>query len=74
MEQTREEHLEWCKTRAIEYVDAGDVASAFASMSSDLGKHKETAGHVGIELGMMEMMVGTMKTPEQMRRWITGFN
>ena len=71
---TREEHLQWCKTRALEYVDVGDVQQAFASMASDLGKHSETAGHPGIELGMMQMITGMLSTPGDMRRFIEGFN
>jgi hypothetical protein len=38
----RNKHLTWCKRRALEYVDQGDLASAVASMSSDLSKHPET--------------------------------
>jgi len=70
---TRQEHLEWCKQRALEYVDT-DPANAWASMASDLQKHPETAGHVGLELGMLQLMGGMLSTPEQMRRFIEGFN
>jgi hypothetical protein len=70
---TRAEHLAWCKKRALEYVDAGREGEAFASMSSDLGKHPETAKHIGLEIGMMLMMSGHLKGQE-LRRWITGFN
>ena len=73
METTRAEHLQWCKDRALEYVDS-DPQSAFTSMASDLGKHPETAGHIGIEMGMMQMLAGMLNTPEQMRHFIEGFN
>jgi hypothetical protein len=33
---TRDEHLARCKRRALEYVDAGDLTRAAASMASDL--------------------------------------
>lgn len=36
---TREQHLAWAKQRALEYVDAGEVDQAFASLMSDLNKH-----------------------------------
>jgi hypothetical protein len=36
---TRDEHLAWCKRRALEYVDAGDLTHAVASMASDLKTH-----------------------------------
>lgn len=71
---TREEHLVWCKQRALEYVKNGDLAQAFTSMSSDLGKHKETQGHSAIELGMMLMMGGQLDTEAKMRDFIEGFN
>ena len=73
-EQTRAQHLAWCKTRALEYVEAGNVQDAFASMASDLQKHPETAGHIGIQLGMMQLMGGHLSTPHDMRRFIDGFN
>ena len=71
---SRSEHMQWCKNRALEYVDSGDLINAWASMVSDLSKHEETQGHVGIELGMMQMMIGGLKTQHEMRHFIEGFN
>ncbi len=65
---TRQEHLEWCKKRAMEYVDAGDCTNAVNSMISDLTKHPETDGHCGSALGLFA------KTPGDVRKWIEGFN
>ncbi len=70
----RQEHLVWAKQRALEYVKVGDVNNAWASMKSDLGKHPETEGHMGIQLGMMQLMSGHLSTPEAMRKFIEGFN
>jgi hypothetical protein len=70
---TRAEHLAWCKERALEYVEAGDLHNAFASMNSDLQKHPETEGHIGSELGMMLMLSGHLDSPAEMRRWIEGY-
>ncbi len=70
----RKEHLEWCKQRALEYVDAGDLNQALASMSSDLRKHEETEGHSAIQLGMMLLFGGHLSTPQKMREYIQGFN
>lgn len=69
----RAEHLAWCKQRALEYVDQGDLASAVASMTSDLGKHHETAtsNPYLMMLGMMNVNQGDT---EGVRRWINGFN
>lgn len=71
---TRSEHLQWAKNRALEYADAGDLLNALASLTSDLEKHPETKGHIGVQLGMMEMLAGTIKTPAQMRAHIEGYN
>jgi hypothetical protein len=74
LERSRADHLAWCKKRALEYVDHGDVQGAFASMASDLNKHPKTAGHVGIEMGLMQLMFGMLSSPYEMRRFIEGFN
>lgn len=74
MAETRAEHLAWCKMRAIQYVDEGDLNNAWASMVSDLGKHPDTAGHLGVELGMMMLMAGQLGTARDMREFIEGFN
>lgn len=71
---TRPEHMEWCKKRALEYVDNGDLTNAYSSMCSDLTKHEETSNHAGISLGMMLMMSGKLSTQEEMRKFINGFN
>jgi hypothetical protein len=71
---TREEHLTWCKQRALEYVDVGELGNALASMGSDLNKHDETKNHPGIRIGIGLLMVGALDTPEKMRRFIEGFN
>ena len=70
----RQEHLQWCKDRALKYVDNGDLRNAFASMSSDMQKHPETENHSAIALGMRMMMAGRLNTPDEMRRFIKGFN
>lgn len=55
------EHFDWAVGRAMEYVEMGDGANAMASLVSDLGKHKDTAGILtpplqGLFLG--EVMLG----------------
>ena len=71
---TRQEHMDWCKKRALEYCDAGEVQTAFSSMASDLGKHPETKGHCAVELGMMLMLNGHLSGEHEMRKFIEGFN
>lgn len=70
---TRQEHLDWCKQRALAYLP-GDLKNAFTSMLSDLGKHPETKDHFGIRLGMDLMLTGNLGSEDQMRRFIEGFN
>ena len=71
---TRNEHLEWCKERALEYVDAGDMSQAWASMASDMSKHKETATHPALELGTGLLFAGHLNDGDSMRKFINGFN
>lgn len=70
-EMNRSEHLQWCKDRANAYLDAGKIDAAFASMVSDIGKHKETENPYLIEIGGIYAM---NRNPRGMRGWIDGFN
>ena len=70
---TREEHLAWAKTRALQYLP-DDPTQALASMASDLRKHGELADHVGLELGAMMMFAGLLSCADQVQHYIEGFN
>lgn len=70
---TRDEHLQWCKDRALEYVKDGDLEQAVTSMMSDLSKHSDFRGPTYSMLLMVGMM-DIPKGPEAVRRWINGFN
>lgn len=70
----RQEHLDWAKGRAMEYLEAGDVNNAWASMCSDMNKHEELEGHAGVHIGMMLIMTGNLSTVAEMRKFIEGFN
>lgn len=74
MLRTREEHMQWCKDRALEYVNIGDLRQGFMSMTSDLRKHPETENHSAIELGFMLLMSNNLNTEAAMRDFIEGFN
>ena len=72
--QTREQHLAWCKERALAYLNAGDKTNAVTSMMSDLRKHPETADSgngILAMLGLRELQYGAM---DSVRRYIEGFN
>jgi hypothetical protein len=68
---TRDEHLAWCKERALEYWRAGDLENAVASMGSDLDKHPEMGCNPSL------LMVGAMYAMnfdfDGVKRWIEGF-
>jgi len=72
--RTRDEHMAWCKARALEYLDAAipDPGQAVASMLSDLRKHPGTAGVAEGPLGMMGLLSAT--GVHEARRFIEGFN
>ena len=70
----RKEHLEWCKTRAIEYINNGDLNGAFVSMLSDMNKHPETENDPGHTMGMLMLMNGQLSSRQQMLKFINGFN
>lgn len=70
----RSEHLQWCKDRAIAYIDAGDLRGAFASFQSDMSKHEQTENHMALDMGTILMVNGQLGTPHEMKEWIEGFN
>lgn len=70
----RSQHLQWCKDRAYEIIGQGDIPGAWASFASDMAKHEETESHMALPLGMLLLAGGHNKTPDEMRRFIEGFN
>jgi len=71
----RDEHLQWCKDRAIEILEKkADVAQAYASFASNMSKNEETRTHSALELGVMMMFGGQLESVDQMRSFIEGFN
>ncbi len=75
-DNTRAEHLTWCKGRALEYVAAGDLHNAVSSMTSDLNKHPATAGDPSLKAHRLRGMGLLLeKEPaDQIRAWITAFD
>lgn len=69
----REEHLAWCKQRALEYLDAGELTNAGTSMLSDLNKHPETAIPADHDLTRLALLYIMNRDAAGMRRWIEGF-
>lgn len=69
----REEHMKWCKERALAEIDRGDLSGAVASMASDLTKHDETKAVANPSLMMLGMMDAAAGNSDGVRRWIEGF-
>ncbi len=70
---SRDEYIAWCKKRALEYAERGDFPQAVTSMASDLTKHPETKNHPGIDMGMMMLVGGMLRTKQDVIRFIEGF-
>lgn len=74
---TRAEHLQWCKDRALEYLDPGEDYSpqeAVTSMLSDLNKHPDTSIASDGILTMLGLKAIQSGDREEARRFIVGFN
>lgn len=70
----RNAHLQWCKNRAIKYINSGNMNKVFTSMLSDLEKHENTCDHPGIDLGMRLIIAGKLQEEKDMKKFIDGFN
>ncbi len=70
---TRQEHLDWCKKRALEYLDRGNVMEAIASMMSDMEKHPETKSNNPF-LNAMGLAAAASGDEREARRFIVGFS
>jgi len=69
----REEHLAWCKQRAMEYVSRGQLQDAVTSMMSDLNKHPETEVKSAV-LSMLGIQAAISQDVREVTRYIQGFN
>lgn len=70
----KHEHLTWCKMRAFEYIDKGDVSAGWETFLSDMNKHPETATHIVLELGVVLHMQGHLDNPHDMKNFIEAIN
>lgn len=75
--RTREEHLQWCKDRALEYYNDGELLNAVTSMMSDLKKHPDTAKlaeGVLAALGLVAASQAQAGNAKLVRDYIVGFH
>lgn len=70
-------HMEWCKERALAYLDQGDCANAIASFLSDTQKDPETKDLLECPLGGFMLVMGinhaNSGNTRGLRDWITGW-
>lgn len=71
---TREEHLAWCKQRALEYIDKGQIKEGITSMMSDMSKHDETKSPALDQLALMMLVSGHLNSVYEARKFINGYN
>jgi len=71
-DDSRAEHLAWAKARALEYVDAGNIMQAMASLTSDLTKHDETHKLVTRDLLVETTRIAMRGDVEAARAFING--
>lgn len=72
---TREEHLKWCKERAIKEMDYyNEPSKGIISMMSDLRKHPETNNEGLISLCMGQLLINPHMTRQGVIKFIDGFN
>ena len=69
--KTRDEHLAWCKQRALKIFASGDSGGAIASMLRDLQKSEDGAMFDAGELAMLEAEARFYtNTPQDILDWI----
>lgn len=72
---TRDEHIAWCKRRALDYLDRDDVEDgvrlAITSLLSDLNKHPETKPS-GKSWGLLGLSVAMENDTARAREFIEG--
>ena len=78
---TRQEHIQWCKDRAIQEYDyyaknepKSALRNGIISMASDISKHPETASQAMQSLCMMQLMTKPNMTRQEFVNFINGFN
>jgi hypothetical protein len=74
MQISREDHIQWCKDRALAYVELGDSNQAIASMISDLKKHPETTIAPAVERALLIPILFKQTDERKLIEWINGFN
>lgn len=70
---TRDQHVAWCKRRALMYLESSLVGSAVASMWLDLGKHPQTEIRASSPFILLGLRYACADDRPALRKWIEGF-
>jgi len=70
----RKEYIEWCKKRALERVEKGELAEAIVALSNDMSKSSKTIDHPLIDYGMILVIAGYFSTAKQVKEFINTIN
>lgn len=71
----RAEHLQWCKDRALEYLNNGLIADGMASFISDMAKHEGTNASLNNGLSTLIIVQAIMSNSQaECIRCVEGFN
>lgn len=73
MTMTKNQYMRWCKERALEYLDRGDLKHALASFIGDVTAHDETRDAINPATLMLATAAAENGDSREMRRWIEGF-
>lgn len=71
---TRSEHLQFAKDRAMEYIKDNKIDEAWLSFVSDLRAHNELKDHSAISLGMQLYLADAFTTINELEKFINKFN
>lgn len=71
----RTEHLQWCKDRALQYLNNGQIAEGMASFTSDMSKHEGTDKTLNNGLSQPLILMAMMSNNQaECIRCVEGFN
>lgn len=69
-EPTKDEHLTWARTRAMQYVAVGELQAAVTSFACDLAKHPQTRTNDAPLIAAELLRMGRLSTPGEMRSFL----
>lgn len=73
--ETREEYVKWCKSRAMDLINSGDLLGGVTSMMPDMDKRADTKLSPALTpLGLYAAIQANKGDRDFAERFILGFN